>query len=110
MDGDNLPLRPNDEGRSIMVSDFLCECHGPLKLSSEQQRKTPNIEPESVMIIKLGRMLMDIGQILISLSNLKKWCWYSKSSILIAMLCLRLTIRRIIVRSHEMRLMLKCFP
>ena len=55
MDGDNLPLRPKGEGRSIMVSDFLCECHGPLKLSSEQQRKTPNIEPESVMIIKPGK-------------------------------------------------------
>lgn len=55
MDEDNLPLRPKGEGRSIMVSDFLCECHGPLKLSSEQQRENPNTEPESVTIIKPGK-------------------------------------------------------
>jgi len=26
------------EGRSLMVSDLLCECHGPLKLNEEQAR------------------------------------------------------------------------
>lgn len=36
MDENDRPLRPKGQGRSIMVSDFLCECHGPMKLNQEQ--------------------------------------------------------------------------
>ena len=32
MDKDRNVLRPNGDGRSIMVSEFLCECHGHLQL------------------------------------------------------------------------------
>jgi hypothetical protein len=30
LDEENRPIRPKGEGRSIMVSEFFCECHGPL--------------------------------------------------------------------------------
>ena len=55
MSEDNRPLRPKGEGRSVMVSDFLCECHGPLSLSPEQQAQHPGVTPESVVIIKPGK-------------------------------------------------------
>lgn len=36
MDEKNRPLHPKGQGRSMMVSKFLCECHGPLKLNPQQ--------------------------------------------------------------------------
>ena len=35
MDEDRKVLRPKGDGRSIMVSEFLCECHGLLQLTPE---------------------------------------------------------------------------
>ena len=32
------PLRPKGDGNSIMVSEFLCPCHGVMKVSPEQAR------------------------------------------------------------------------
>jgi len=49
-------LRPKGEGRSLMVSEFLCECHGPMKLTDEQRRAHPAIEhSETLVIIAPGK-------------------------------------------------------
>jgi hypothetical protein len=50
LDEENRPIRPR-----IMVSEFLCECHGPLKLTTVQLALFPNIAAESVMTIKPGK-------------------------------------------------------
>ena len=54
MDEDRNFLRPKGSGRSIMVSEFLCECHGPMKLSDEQRISNPDVPSETVRIIKPG--------------------------------------------------------
>lgn len=55
MNHDGQPLRPKGDGRSIMVSEFLCECHGPMKLSEEEQLAHPEVPPETVRLIKPGK-------------------------------------------------------
>eukprot|EP01034_Spumella_vulgaris_P044767 gene44767-55707_t len=35
------PLRPKGRGRSYMVSEFLCQCHGHLELNDEQMLQLP---------------------------------------------------------------------
>ena len=55
MEKDRRPLRPKGQGRSIMVSDFLCECHGPLRLSEEQQTLHPDIPKESRIMLHPGK-------------------------------------------------------
>eukprot|EP00474_Spongospora_subterranea_P004864 CRZ05322.1 hypothetical protein [Spongospora subterranea] len=55
MSEDNRPLRPKGDGRSIMVSEFLCESHGPSKLSPSQQVQHPGVYRESVVIMKPGK-------------------------------------------------------
>ena len=55
VDEDHKPLRPKGDGRSIMVSEFLCECHGPMRLSSLQQQLFPNYPVSSVAIITPGK-------------------------------------------------------
>ena len=55
MDQDNMPLRPKSDGRSIMVSEFICECHGPMKLSEAQRIKYPEQPSETVQLIKPGK-------------------------------------------------------
>jgi hypothetical protein len=35
------PLRPKGRGRSYMVSEFLCQCHGHLELNAEQMLQLP---------------------------------------------------------------------
>ncbi|RKF60350.1 hypothetical protein OnM2_051066 [Erysiphe neolycopersici] len=55
VDQDHKPLRPKGEGRSIMVSAFLCECHRPMKLTDEQRLLHPNVPLEAVRIIKPGK-------------------------------------------------------
>lgn len=55
MEADRNPLRPKGQGRSIMVSEFLCECHGRLQLSEEQHRLHPDIPKEAREIIKPGK-------------------------------------------------------
>ena len=51
---DHNTLRPKGNGRCIMVSEFLCECHGRLVLSPEQQLEFPNLPAEATEIIKPG--------------------------------------------------------
>ena len=54
-DEDNRPLRPKGDGRSIMVSEFICECHGPMQLSPEQRQQWPDAPYSSKSIIKPGK-------------------------------------------------------
>ena len=55
MDQDRNVLRPKGDGRSIMVSEFLCECHGLLQLAPELAEEHPNAPRESMVIIKPGK-------------------------------------------------------
>jgi hypothetical protein len=55
MDENDRPLRPKGQGRSIMVSDFLCECHGPMKLSQEQREQHSDLAFETRTIIVPGK-------------------------------------------------------
>ena len=55
MDANDRPLRPKGQGRSIMVSEFLCECHGPMKLNEAQRVQHPEIPFETCTIILPGR-------------------------------------------------------
>jgi hypothetical protein len=81
----HLPLRPKGEGRSIMVSEFLCECHDPLKLDAEQQLKNPQIPAETV--VNRVKTMMDIGPIRTWQNSFaKKCCICSPYCILVAKL------------------------
>ncbi|RKF63203.1 hypothetical protein OnM2_027075 [Erysiphe neolycopersici] len=52
VDQELRPLRPKGKGRSIMVSAFLCECHGPMKLSDEQKLPHINVPSEAIRLMK----------------------------------------------------------
>jgi hypothetical protein len=45
-------LRSKHIGRSIMVSAFLCPCHGLLRLSDEQLQMNPRIEYKETFILR----------------------------------------------------------
>ena len=45
-------LRSKHQGRSIMVSAFLCPCHGLLRLSDEQLQANPHIENKEALILR----------------------------------------------------------
>ena len=55
MDANDRPLRPKGQGRSIMVSEFMCECHGPLKLDESQIAENPGLPSETRTIILPGK-------------------------------------------------------
>ena len=55
MDQDHNILRPKGEGRSLMVSAFLCECHGLLQLPTELADQNPDLPKEALVIIKPGK-------------------------------------------------------
>ncbi|KAH6583636.1 hypothetical protein BASA61_007904 [Batrachochytrium salamandrivorans] len=55
MDQERKPLRPKGDGRSMMVSEFLCECHGPMRLSVAQQLAHPSVLSETLCVIKPGK-------------------------------------------------------
>ena len=54
LDENNNPTRAKGNGRSIMVSPFLCECHGILKLNKEQKKQSSQVPADSTVIIKPG--------------------------------------------------------
>jgi hypothetical protein len=54
LDDNHQQIRPKGNGRSIMVSAFLCECHGLLKLSNPLRREHPQIAADSTVIMKPG--------------------------------------------------------
>ena len=50
------PLRPKGQGRSLMVSEFMCECHGPLRLPPSMDPTCGGDNPmESLVILKPGK-------------------------------------------------------
>lgn len=55
LEKDRRPLKTKGQGRSIMVSELLCECHGRLALSDEQPKQHPDVPPEARIIIKPGK-------------------------------------------------------
>lgn len=55
MDINDRPLRPKGQGQSIMVSEFLCECHGPIKLSEIQIAEYPGVPLETCTAIMPGK-------------------------------------------------------
>jgi hypothetical protein len=55
MEKDRRPLKKKGQGRSSMVSEILCECHGRLGLIDEQPESHPDVPPEARMIIKPGK-------------------------------------------------------
>ena len=54
IDDNNRQIRPKGNGRSVMVSAFLCECHGLLKLTPEQKAVNPSIPEDSTIFLKPG--------------------------------------------------------
>lgn len=54
LDEGNNRIRPKGDGRSIMVSAFVCECHGILRLSEEQRLKFPGMPHDATVTIKPG--------------------------------------------------------
>ena len=54
IDENNREIRPKGNGRSVMVSAFLCECHGILKLNEELQALHPEIQSDSTVLLKPG--------------------------------------------------------
>ena len=55
MEKDRTPLQPKGQGKSIMVFEFLCECHGRLCLTKEQQILHPGLPIETRIIMKPGK-------------------------------------------------------
>lgn len=55
LDANDRPLRPKGQGRSIMVSEFICECHGPMKLNDHLRILHPDIPSETCSIILPGK-------------------------------------------------------
>lgn len=47
-------IRPKGPGASIMVSAFLCQCHGLLRLPQQQSRISPEVESDSTVIMYPG--------------------------------------------------------
>lgn len=54
MQKDKNILKPKGPGRSVMVSEFLCECHGRLRLNDDQKRQFPDFPTEATVLIKPG--------------------------------------------------------
>jgi len=50
-----LPLRKKGNGRSIMISEFLTEEYGRLKLNSQQHQENPSIAEEARIYLRPGK-------------------------------------------------------
>ena len=50
-----LPLRKKGNGRSIMISEFLTEEYGRLKLNSQQHQENPSIAEEARVYLRPGK-------------------------------------------------------
>ena len=48
-------LLPKSQGNSYMYSGFICSCHGPLRLSEEQQRANPGVRPDACQFFEPGK-------------------------------------------------------
>lgn len=78
MKDDEDILRSKHQGRSIMVSAFLCPCHGLLRLSDEQMQENPHIKSKEAFVLrsvqtdgywKSEHMLDQVGQKFIDLDQ-----------------------------------------
>ena len=54
-----LPLRKKGNGRSIMISEFLTDECGRLKLNPQQHQENPSIPEEARVYLQLGKIRMD---------------------------------------------------
>ena len=54
IDENNRQIRPKGNGQSVMVSAFLCECHGILKLTKELATQHPDVIADSTVFLKPG--------------------------------------------------------
>jgi hypothetical protein len=50
----NPPIRPKGDGRSMMFSALLCECHGLLRLNMEQKALFPDVPADATVVLKPG--------------------------------------------------------
>ena len=64
-----LPLRKKGNGKSIMVSEFLTEACGRLKLTAEHIENYPDVPEEARVYLNQEQMKKDTGQPHTSLSN-----------------------------------------
>lgn len=48
-------IRKKGQGGSIMVSNFLCECHGQLQITADRAKELKLETPEARVIIKPGK-------------------------------------------------------
>jgi len=53
-DENHRQIRPKGSGKSLMVSAFLFECHGLLRLPEEQIAQHPGVAPDATEIIRPG--------------------------------------------------------
>ena len=60
-----LPLKKKGNGRCIMVSEFLTEIGGRLCLSQDQIVDNPDVPDEARTILKPGKIMKVIGQVMI---------------------------------------------
>ena len=69
MKGEKNALYPKHSGRSIMVSQFLCQCHGAMEVMLTEEilqnfpalSENPGESIETLKVIKPGKMPMVIG-------------------------------------------------
>ena len=54
LDDENRQIRPKGIGRSVMMSAFLCECHGILRLDDNLKRQHPDIPSDATVFLKPG--------------------------------------------------------
>jgi hypothetical protein len=54
LDENDTRIRPKGDGRSIMVSAFLCECHGLLKSNDHQKAFYLNVPEDATVALKPG--------------------------------------------------------
>ena len=54
LDEANKQIHPKGNGRSVMVSVFLCECHGILRLTDHLKVLHPEVPADSTVFLKPG--------------------------------------------------------
>lgn len=65
-------LRKKGPGGSIMVSDFLCACHGPMKLDPKTAKEKKICQPKQGYCLRQVQTKKDDGPVNIWLPNSKK--------------------------------------
>jgi len=55
VDAENKPIRLKGYSRSVIVSEFICKCHGLMKLSEVQKQNHIYVPSETLVMIKPGK-------------------------------------------------------